>query len=133
MKKYSVGYYPYNPCAMGLTVKKHGDDIVVTVNLGDYAVPESDILLMPFTSFVDVNNVPPSVIRELIDDGVMEPMTRWGRPAGLQSGFVFYPQYQFNEDFLRECDPKGCQEYVEAWQKHYAELYPDTDDEEDEV
>ena len=35
----------------------------------------------------------------------------------MQSGFVLYPVYQFNQNMLKELDPQGCERYMEDWGK----------------
>lgn len=133
--KIKISNYIQNPCAMAITVfdEKLGVDTIITKNLGDYANPDNDILLMPFTSFVDVNNVPKYLIKELEEKGIMSPMTRWGAPATLRSGFVEYPQYEFNEDYLLKIVPEEVKEYRRKWMQRYEELYPCDDEPEEET
>lgn len=112
VERIAVSSYRSSPVCMALELKSGEGSDVITVNLG------SDIgngTIMPRgCAFIDVNNYPelPSFIEE---NGLGEPYTRFGSPVTMQSGFVEYPLYRFNENSLKEFDESGYAAYAEDY------------------
>ena len=114
-----VGSYPMAPLAMFVAIQEKGNkdpsnERIVSVCLGNYQSEGS--FVQPYCTFIDVNNSP-DAIDMLEKTGLAEPYVKWGEVVEMQSGFVSYPVYQFNQNMLKELDPQGCEKYMEDWGK----------------
>jgi hypothetical protein len=114
-----VGSYPMAPLAMFVAIQEKGNqdpsnEKVISVCLGNYQSEGS--FVQPYCTFIDVNNSP-DAIDMLEKTGLAEPYVKWGAVVEMQSGFVSYPVYQFNQNMLKELDPQGCEKYMEDWGK----------------
>lgn len=124
IKKIKIGNYQASAVAMYVLL--NGSDDPITSFICPYAVPEHRTVLMPFTTFLNGNSLQfEKFAKELEESGIAKPMTRWGAPAGVQADWVFYPQWEFNEQKLRElCGDKAVDKYIAEWQRGYEKLYP---------
>ena len=114
-----VGSYPMAPLAMFVAIQEKGNqdpsnENIISVCLGNYQSEGS--FVQPFCTFIDINNSPYAI--DLIEQSQLaEPYVKWGEIVEMQSGFVSYPVYQFNQSMLKELDPQGCEKYMEDWGK----------------
>ena len=114
-----IGSYPMAPLAMFVGIQEKGNqdpsnERILSVCLGNYQSEGS--FVQPFCTFIDINNSP-DAIDILEQSGLAEPYVKWGEIVEMQSGFVLYPVYQFNQNMLQELDPQGCEKYMEDWGK----------------
>ena len=114
-----IGSYPMAPLAMFVAIQEKGNqdpsnERIISVCLGNYQSEGS--FVQPGCTFIDVNNSP-DAIDILEKSGLAEPYIKWGEIVEMQSGFVSYPVYQFNQMKLQELDPKGFEQYMQDWSK----------------
>ena len=114
-----IGSYPMAPLAMFVAIQEKGNqdpsnERIISVCLGNYQSEGS--FVQPGCTFIDVNNSP-DAIDILEKSGLAEPYVKWGEIVEMQSGFVSYPVYQFNQMKLQELDPKGFEQYMQDWSK----------------
>ena len=114
-----VGSYPMAPLAMFVAIQEKGNqdpsnERIISVCLGNYQSEGS--FVQPGCTFIDVNNSP-DAIAMLEKTGLAEPYIKWGEVVEMQSGFVSYPVYQFNQMKLMELDPNGFEQYMKDWMK----------------
>lgn len=113
----SVKSYMNAPLAMCVQLNDHETKepyATLTVCLGNYQSEYS--FVQHGCSFIDVNNLP--FAQDLLEKtGLAEPYTKFGSVVEMQSGWVSYPVYQFNQDMLKELDPKGFEQYTKDWWK----------------
>lgn len=114
-----MGAYPMAPLAMFVAIQEKGNkdpsnERIISVCLGNYQSEGS--FVQPGCTFIDVNNSP-DAIAMLEKTGLAEPYIKWGEVVEMQSGFVSYPVYQFNQMKLMELDPNGFEQYMKDWMK----------------
>lgn len=116
----SISHYTNEPLCMALNIYNgiDGPITTVTVNLG-HDIGNNSIMLWN-QAFIDVNNNP-NILEWIEENGLAEPVIRFGEQVIACSGFCEYPLYVFNEDKLKEFDESGWAQRKEEWVKHYSE------------
>lgn len=113
--------YSYNPLCLAVRVENQEDGPIttLTVNLGEDI--GNDSIIRENQAFVDVNN------NEMAADflkknGIAEPVTRFGEPVIGCSGWCEYPLYEFNTEVLKEADPAGWAEHMDAYLRNWEKV-----------
>jgi len=110
--------YSYNPLCLAVRVENQEDGPIttLTVNLGEDI--GNDSIIRENQAFVDVNNNE-TAAEFLAENGIAEPVTRFGEPVVGYSGWCAYPLYAFNPEILEEADPVGWAEHMKLYQENW--------------